>query len=130
MALWASLAVGCAAPPKPQPAAPKPFDPESASGADMHRSGATLIVANQPATDEVSFPRGDRTDWKSVDLTGRPGTLRVKLTWDNAASTLDLEAFDPVGTSLAKAEATDGPTRALSVQVPGPGTNYIRVQAR
>src|SRR5947199_6769964 len=95
--LLLSLSVGC---PKKTVEKPPTFDPEANSGPDAKRSGAQPIEVNKQYTDNVDFDKADRTDWKQLDLKGKPGPLQVEVHWDNALSDLDVDVYDDFGQQI------------------------------
>lgn len=109
---------------------PPKFDPEANSGPDAKRAGATLIQVNKQYTDTVDYDKGDRTDWKMVELKGSPGPLDVELHWDNALVDLTVDVFDGIGVQLMSSPPNSGESvKHLTVQIQEPGTYYIRIQA-
>jgi len=118
---------GC---PKKGPDNAKKLDADTNSGPDAKRAGATPIEVNKPYTDTVDFDKGDKTDWKSVDLKGRPGPLDVDIHWDNALTDLTIDVFDGIGVQIASSPPNSGESvKHLSVPIQELGTYYIRVQA-
>lgn len=106
-------------------------DNDANSGPDGKRSGAMAIEVNKLVTDEVNFDKQDMTDWKSVELKGKPGLLTVLLHWDNEKSDLNLDVFEAMGNSIA---TSPGPQpgsqdKKLVVQIDKLGLYYIRITA-
>lgn len=112
-------------------AKPPKFDPEQNSGPDAKRAGAMLIEVNKQYTDTVDFDKGDRTDWKMVELKGTPGPLEVELHWDNALTDLTVDVFDGIGVQLQSSPPNSGESvKHLTVPIQElPGNYYIRIQA-
>lgn len=107
------------------------FDADAKSGADGKRPGAQTIATNTAATDEVNFDLQDQTDWKQVQLKGKPGILTVELRWDSAQADLNCDVFDSFGEQIA---ASPGPTpgaqlKRTVVQIDSLGVYYLRIQA-
>ena len=122
-----ALVGGCK--PKP-PETPKIIDADFDSGPDSKRSGALPMPINTPVTDNVNFDKGDQTDWKVLELKGKPGILAVEAHWDNAASDLNVDVFDSLGTQIASSPQGSGnPEKKLVVQIEQLGVYYLRVQA-
>ena len=121
-------AAACGPPPKPAER-PRPLDPERNSGEDVRRSGARVLLPNRIVKDEVNAARGDKTDWLSVTVAGKPGILTVQLQWDDPAAVLDVDVYDGFGEQVAKSPEAPGPVKTLAVDIPAPGTFYLRVQA-
>lgn len=127
----ATLAATAGCPKKPDN---KPqVDGDANSGPDGIRSGAVKIEVNKVSLpDDVNFDKQDMTDWKSVELTGKPALLTVELKWDNVNSDLNVDAFDAVGNQIASSPGPSPGTTSKKIvaqieQVPA--TYYIRVTA-
>jgi hypothetical protein len=96
LALW--LSAGCA----------NTVSQEKATGPDGKPKGAKkLTFENGEAEGRgvVTYPGGDRVDWKSVELTER-GTLDLRLKWQPARPGLDLafDVYDEYGTRVGGAK--------------------------
>ena len=121
------LSAGCAS--RRPPLSPAPPDPEAKSGPDARRSGAIPIRVRQRVADEVSFPGGDRTDWKSLAL-DRTGSLLLDLRWDEPGSDLDLAVFDAVGGRIDGSPIESRPGRKRRrASIGAPGSCFVRIQA-
>ena len=127
MARSVALLVVAACGPKMPPVIPS-ADPDAASGPDGRRSGAAAIRASQLVTDEVSVEKGDRTDWKAIEI-GRSGVLRLELRCENPAGDIDLDVFDGIGARIAGSSAAAGPVKNMAAPVEGPGPYYVRIRA-
>jgi hypothetical protein len=126
-AFLAVLAGGCHK--NQPPAQPSAVDADANSGPDAKRSGAVAIQPNQPVSDEVSWEKQDRTDWKSLELRGT-GILEVDLRWDNDAADINLSVFNSFGEEVATTPARGNEAhKRLAVPVDAPGVYYLRVQA-
>ena len=106
-------------------------DADARSGLDGKRSGAQQIQPNIGITDDVNFDLQDQTDWKQVQLKGKPGVLTVELRWDTANADLNCDVFDSFGEQIA---GSPGPTpgaqfKKTVVQIDKPGVYYLRIQA-
>ncbi len=122
----ALLLAGCHADVKPTPT----VDPDRDSGPDRQRSGAREMPVNRPVTDDVSYAKGDATDWKVVQLAGAPGLLEVRLAWDNANADLNVDVFDAYGQQVASSPGLSPGAVEKKVLVDAkPGTWFIRVSA-
>lgn len=101
---------------------------EARSGADAYRSGAVAISPNLEVLDHVDISTGDRTDWKKLELSGRPGALEVELSWENPKADLELGAFDAKGVQIATSPQNNGtPHKKTIVSIDAPGTYYLRI---
>src|SRR5579871_6436193 len=127
--LCALAAFGCG--PKKVDKAPT-FDADANSGPDGKRSGAVPIEVNKiSAPDEVNFDKQDATDWKSVELKGKPSLLEVELHWDNPNSDMNVDVFDGFGTQIATGPGLQpgAQKKVVTVQIDQLGTYFLRVQA-
>lgn len=105
-------------------------DADDNSGPDGNRSGAVAIAPNRDLTDRVDIGAKDMTDWKSIELTGRPGTLEVSLQWVNHSADLAVDAFDAKGTQIASSPLNNGTTlKKMFVPIDAVGLYYLRVTA-
>src|SRR5437764_781131 len=82
------------------------------SGADAKEKGAKVITLENgegKAKGIVTYPGGDRVDWKVVDLPAdKRGKLDVKLTWTPPRPGLQLafEVFDEWNTPVGQTSKT------------------------
>lgn len=107
------------------------FDADLNSGADKIRNGAQRISVNTVSADDVSFEKQDQTDWKQVELKGKPGILQAELRWDNVNADLNIAIFNSFGEEMA---ASPGPAPGLqkkevAIEVTQLGVYYLRIQA-
>ena len=93
------------------PACPKIVKQDSATGPDGKEKGAKPIVLDDSgegvAKGIVTYPGGDRVDWKSIELPkDQRGTLSLTLTWVPPRPGLQLafDVFDPNGKQVASAK--------------------------
>lgn len=123
--LLAGLA-GC-----PEPQRPKTFDPDGKSGPDAARANALRLPLDTPVTDFVSFRKGDRTDWKFIEVPpARRGSLGVKLRWDDTQSELMMAVFDGLGVEVIQGTPTDGQRKTVEWSIdPEQPRYYVRVTA-
>jgi hypothetical protein len=108
------------------------FDPDANSGPDGKRPGAVPIEFNKVSPpDEVNYDKQDMTDWKMVELTGRPGTLAVTIRWESDKSDMNLDVFDAIGNQIANSPGPQPGTidKKVAVPIEKMGSYYIRVQA-
>jgi hypothetical protein len=148
-AIVAGAAFGCA----------KNVAQDSSSGKDYRNKGAKKITLDQDGEgtsrkDVVTYPGGDRVDWKVVEIPGAPeakdgkdkdkppapgpapttGTLKIRLHWDPPRPNLDLafDVYDQYLQRLARAKPTPGSgkrTKKVTLRDVGPGKYYIQVYA-
>jgi hypothetical protein len=108
---------------------------DAASGPDARIKGAKLLKLDGNHIKEsgiVTYPGGDRVDWKQIDLpTGKRGTLALELTYQTPRPGLSVafDVFDGNQAPLDKAVYTKaGHTRTASIEH-AKGTYFIRVYA-
>jgi hypothetical protein len=110
---------------------------DSASGKDAKYKGAKKIkVENDEgrARDIVTYPGGDRVDWKLVELPeGKKGTLDVRVKWQPPRPGLDLafEVYDQYFQRVGRAKPSPGSgKRSKRAKVNGAeGKMYLMVYA-
>ncbi|MSP60310.1 MAG: hypothetical protein EXR72_08210 [Myxococcales bacterium] len=108
------------------------YDGDANSGPDGKRSGAVKMDLNKVTLpDDVNYDKQDMTDWRSIELKGKPGLLNVELHWDNDKSDMSVDAYDAVGTQMA---SSPGPqpgatSKKIVAQIDALGTYYLRVTA-
>jgi hypothetical protein len=124
------LLVGCA----------RNISGDSATGDDGKVKGAKPIELDNNegrATGIVTYPGGDRVDWKVLELPAdKRGTLEFKLTWTPPRPGLQLafDVFDQYGRQVAgtkrktKKRASRGKIRTATVK-DAKGKYFIRIQA-
>jgi len=112
---------------------------DKATSGDGKPKGAKPMVLENgeaKATGIVTYPGGDRVDWKVIDLPEKKrGTLDVRLTWNPPRPGLQLafDVFDEWNTPLASSKKTSkkrsqGRSRSASLQG-ARGKYFIRVYA-
>ncbi|WP_428263013.1 hypothetical protein [Haliangium sp.] len=107
------------------------------SGKDYRYKGAKKIELEDGegrVRDIVTYPGGDRIDWKLIELPeGQQGTLRVKLRWRPPRPGLDLafDVYDEYFDRVARAKPSPGSgDRSKGVKVKGAsGKYYVMVYA-
>lgn len=125
----AVITTGCPSPAPTGTVVPS-ADPEARSSADASRAAAVPIALGVAATDEVSFDRQDRTDWKKIELPPRPGVLSIELRWDNPEVELDCDVYNSLGQQIAASpHNVSEPLKRILVQVDSPAVHYVRIQA-
>jgi hypothetical protein len=118
---------------------------DSQTGNDGKTKGAkslTLENGEAKTTGIVTYPGGDRVDWKQIEIPEQKrGMLDIKLSWTPPRPGLQLafDVFDEWNTPLASSKKSGktrtGRTRAAQVEVrgkgvsPGEGRYFIRVYA-
>ena len=107
-------------------------DPDTNSGVDAKRGGAKPIQINRPETDSVSWPKLQRTKWKSIEIAapGKDNVLDCELRIDNTGADLNIDLFNSLGTQIG---FTPGPApnklKKLAVKLEEMGTYFVRMQA-
>jgi hypothetical protein len=129
-ALSVALAAGCA----------KNVAQDSHSGKDYRNKGAKKIKIEagegRSRKDVVTYPGGDRIDWKVFELPpeAKPGTLKIRLRWMPPRPDLDLsfDVFDQYFQRIARAKPTPGSGKRMkkvTIKDAGPGKYYVMVYA-
>ena len=138
VAVFLALALGCA----------RNVPQDKATGTDGRPTNAQVLTLENGeawAKGIVTYPGGDRVDWKRVDLPkDKPGALSVRLRWTppRPGLGLGLDVFDQYGrqvassrgagrsSSRARARSGHGWRRSRSADIPeARGTYFIRVYA-
>ncbi len=107
-------------------------DPDTNSGVDAKRGGAKPMQINRPETDSVSWPKLQRTKWKSLEIgvPGKDNVLDCELRIDNTGADLNIDLFNSLGTQIG---FSPGPApnklKKLSVKLEELGTYFVRMQA-
>jgi hypothetical protein len=112
---------------------------DAATGADGKEKGAkpiTLENGEGKASGIVTYPGGDRIDWKLIELPDKQrGTLDIKLAWAPPRSGLQLafDVFDEWGSPIVQSQKTSkkrskGRTREATVES-AKGKYFVRVYA-
>jgi len=112
---------------------------DAASGSDKNPKGAkpiTLENGEGKAAGIVTYPGGDRADWKLIDLPEKQrGTLELNLAWTPPRPGLQLafDVFDEWNTPIVTSSKTSkkrskGRTRSESIEG-AHGKYYVRVYA-
>lgn len=107
------------------------------SGKDYRYKGAKKVKLEEGegrARDIVTYPGGDRIDWKLVELPeGKKGSLEIKLKWKPPREGLDLafDVFDEYFERVGRAKPTKGAgKRTKKVKFDGAsGKYYVQVYA-
>lgn len=130
---------------------------DSRSGKDYRNRGAQTIKledgVGQSRKDVVTYPGGDRVDWKVFEIGGGPepdkdppkegepppppvttGTLKVQLRWSPPRPELDLafDVYDQYLHRIARAKPTPGSgkrSKKVTIKDAGPGKYYVQVYA-
>ena len=117
---------------------PKPVDQNINSGEDAWYKDAVDLELDKKGhgrdVDKVTYPGGDRVDWKRVELPdGFEGTLKIKLRFTPPRPGLDLAyiVYDSSLRRVARAKPSpDSGTRAKKVSIKNArGRYYIQVYA-
>jgi hypothetical protein len=149
-AIAAAAAFGCA----------KNVAQDGHSGKDYRNKGAKKIALDEDGEgtsrkDVVTYPGGDRVDWKVFEIPGAPdakdkdgkdkppdpaspvprtGTVKIRLHWDPPRPNLDLafDVYDQYLARIARARPTPGSgkrTKKITLRDVGPGKYYIQIYA-
>jgi len=112
---------------------------DSNSGGDVKQKGAKPIVLENgegKASGIVTYPGGDRSDWKLIELPDKQrGDLEIKLTWTPPRPGLQLafDVFDEYNQPIVQSQKTSkkrskGRTRSATVDG-AKGKYFVRVYA-
>jgi hypothetical protein len=98
---------------------------------DGDRLKAKPSPINTPLDDSLNFAKGDKADWRKVQLGGKPGVATFEIHWDEDASDLDIDVFNKFGDNVgANPPRLNGqPLKKVLVRVDEPGIFYVRVRA-
>ena len=98
---------------------------------DGDRLKAKPAPINAPLDDSLNFKKGDKVDWRKVELKGKPGVATIELHWDNEAANIDVDVFDKFGTLIGKnpPRLEGQQVKKILVQIDDPAIYYVRVQA-
>jgi hypothetical protein len=115
---------------------PRNISGDQSTGEDGKTKGAKAMVLENGearASGIVTYPGGDRVDWKSIELPkDKAGLLDLKLTWQSPRPGLQLsfEVFDEYGYPVAApGRGRRGKTRKVQVEN-ARGTYLIRIYAQ
>jgi hypothetical protein len=125
--LAASLAIGCGGAPVKQ---------NANTGDDGVVDGARTIKLNEDgegrSEDTVSYPGGDRVDWKVFEIT-RKGDVEVTLKWKSPRPNLDLSMniLDDTFNMVKRVAPGSGETPKKSARITDaePGLYYVQIYA-
>lgn len=87
-----------------------------------HPKELTLVNGEVVDHDIVTYPGGDRIDWKSVEIPkDEKGSLTIKLTWKTPRPGLQLafDAYDEFGKNLVKSKASARKRRGTAARSSG-----------
>lgn len=103
--------------------------PDGRSGGDGYRNDAAPIVLDEPTVDSVSWPDGDRTDWRRFVME-QSGVVTVVVQFSNLSVAASVELFDTYGASLTRRIKESGRDARLEISEPlAPGRYFLRIQA-
>jgi len=104
--------------------------PDEKSGGDAERYQAKKIEFGQAVTDKVEWAKGDRTDWKVLNVPD-PGVLKLQLIVDEEEAEVGMELYDRYGKFLGKVTRhKDGPKNVMFLQEVTPGKYFIKIYSR
>jgi len=98
---------------------------------DGNRLQAKDAQINTPIDDKVNFKKGDKADWRKVNLAGRPGIATFEVHWDDEPSNIDIDVYDKFGTNIGKSppKLEGQQVKKVLVQIEEAGLYYFRVSA-
>ncbi len=98
---------------------------------DGNRLQAKDAQINTPIDDKVNFKKGDKADWRKVNLAGRPGIATFEVHWDEEPANIDIDVFDKFGTNIGKSppKLEGQQVKKVLVQIDEAGLYYFRVSA-
>ncbi len=98
---------------------------------DGNRLQAKDAQINTPIDDKVNFKKGDKADWRKVQLAGKPGIATFEVHWDEEASNIDIDVFDKFGTNIGKSppKLEGQQVKKVLVQIDEAGLYYFRISA-
>ena len=104
--------------------------PEENSGVDAYRDQAAQIALGEWVPDDLN-PRGDRTDWKIVELDDNEN-LRARLVIADPATEVLFGLYDVYGQKIRETRKVPSAELAAALELREflkSGTYYIRVRA-
>jgi hypothetical protein len=98
---------------------------------DGNRLVAKDAQINTPIDDKVHHKKGDKADWRKIQLAGKPGIATFEVHWDEEASNIDIDVFDKFGTNIGKSppKLEGQQVKKVLVQIDEPGLYYFRISA-
>ena len=100
--------------------------PDSRSGEDFERAGATQIFFDKLLDDFLDGANGDNTDWKFMKVPAK-GFLKVTVFWDNKEVDAEVEIRDRFGVivqSWQHSRELEKDEQEMKVE---PGTHFVRL---
>jgi hypothetical protein len=109
---------------------------DAKSGPDAIADGARTIKLNEDgegdSKDTVSYPGGDRVDWKAFEIE-KKGDLEITLKWTSPRPNLDLamNILDDTFNMVKRVPPASGEKQTKVANIPGalPGKYYVQVYA-
>jgi hypothetical protein len=121
---------------KEEAAKGKGGDKKGGGGGEEEDDDGNRLVAkdaqiNTPIDDKVNFKKGDKADWRKVQLAGRAGIATFEVHWDEEASNIDIDVFDKFGTNIGKSppKLEGQQVKKVLVQIDELGQYYFRISA-
>lgn len=117
LALVLALAAGCG---------DVEIKPDSRSGEDFERAGATQLFFDKLTDDYVDGAQGDNTDWKFMKVPAK-GFMKVTVFWDNKDVDGQVEVRDRFGVIVQQwthSKELEKDEQEMKVE---PGTHFLRL---
>lgn len=103
--------------------------PDGKSGGDGERHQAKIIKVGQQESDSVNYGKGDRTDWRKLDLEDS-GFLTIIVDLDDPKANVEVGLYNCYGKIINKIlHRKDDPSQIVLTNEVGPGRYFIKVQA-
>jgi hypothetical protein len=107
---------------------------DAATGPDGRAKGARPLIATAKGwkgTGIVTYPGGDRVDWRVVTLPKAPGTLTLSIEWDTPRPGLRayVDVFDGYMRPIERIRIRSSPKRVRKIIEGMHGLIYVRVAA-
>src|SRR5262249_13558310 len=101
----------------------KDGDPDCDGG----RLTAREAKPNEVMDDEIGVTKGDTQDWRSFQLDGRKGLVKIKLHWDDARADVNADLYDAFGANVVGSPGRQPQPQKQVLAMIEPGKYYVRV---